>query len=86
MGVPLVTVPAIPTDLDGILEHVGTDLSYGFLTPRDNLIFGIHREIRIDKDKDVLRGVNIYAITTRVAVEFENDDAVVVAVNVGKTG
>jgi len=85
MGVPLITVPAIPTDLDGILEHEGTNLSYGFLTPRDNLIFGIHREIRIDKDKDVLRGVNIYAITTRVAVEFENDDAVVVAVNAGKT-
>lgn len=85
MGVPLITVPAIPTNLAGVLGHVGTNLSYGFLTPRDNLIFGIHREIRIDKDKDVLRGVNIYAITTRVAVEFENDDAVVVAVNVGKT-
>jgi HK97 family phage major capsid protein len=81
MGVPLITVPAIPTNLG-----TGTNLSYGFLTPRDNLIFGIHREIRIDKDKDVLRGVNIYAITTRVAVEFENDDAVVVAVNAGKTG
>jgi len=80
MGVPLVTVPTIPTDLG-----TGENQSYGFLTPRDNLIFGIHREIRIDKDKDVLRGVNIYAITTRVAVEFENDDAVVVAVNVGKT-
>jgi HK97 family phage major capsid protein len=85
MGVPMVTVPAIPTNLAGILQHVGTNLSYGFLTPRDNLIFGIHREIRIDKDKDVLRGVNIYAITTRVAVEFENDDAVVVAVNAAKT-
>lgn len=85
MGVPLISVPGIPTDLDGTNGYIDTDQSYGFLTPRDNLIFGIHREIRIDKDKDVLRGVNIYAITTRVAVEFENDDAVVVAVNVGKT-
>lgn len=85
MGVPLVTVPTIPTNLAGVSGTTGTNLSYGFLTPRDNLIFGIHREIRIDKDRDVLRGVNIYAITTRVAVEFENDDAVVLAVNVGKT-
>ncbi|MEN6643273.1 MAG: phage major capsid protein [Armatimonadia bacterium] len=85
MGVPVVSVPTIPTNLSGVGEHVGTGLTYGFLTPRENLVFGIHREIRIDKDKDVLRGVNIYAITTRVAVEFENDDAVVVAVNVGKS-
>lgn len=85
MGVPVVSVPGMPTDLTGVEEYVGEDLSYMFLTPRDNLVFGIHREIRIDKDKDILRGVNIYAITTRVAVEFENDDAVVLAVNVGKT-
>jgi HK97 family phage major capsid protein len=85
MGVPIVTVPAIPTDLDGIVGQSGSDMSYCFLTPRENLIFGIHREIRVDKDKDILRGVNIYAITTRVAVEFEEDDAVVLAVNVGKS-
>lgn len=83
MGVPIVTVPAIPTNLSGVGDHTGTDLSYGFLTPRDNLVFGIHRDIRIDRDKDVLRGVNIYAITTRVAVAFENTDAVVLAVNIG---
>jgi len=47
-------------------------------------VFGVHREIRIDRDRDILRGVNIYAITTRVAVEFENDDAVVVAVNLAQ--
>lgn len=85
MGVPMVSVPAIPTSLAGTLGHEGSALSYGFLTPRENLVFGIHREIRIDKDKDVLRGVNIYAITTRIAVEFENDDAVVVVVNVAKS-
>ncbi len=84
MGVPLVSAPAIPTNLEGVLEHVGTNLTYGFLTPRENLVFGIHREIRIDKDKDILRGVNVYAITTRVAVAIENVEAMVVAVNVGK--
>lgn len=84
MGIPMVSAPTIPTDLDGILGTLDSALSFGFLTPRENLVFGIHREIRIDKDKDILRGVNIYAITTRVAVAFEDDDAVVLAVNVGK--
>jgi len=82
MGVPVVSAPAVPTDLDGVGGYEGSDLTYGFLTPRENLVFGIHRDIRIDKDRDILRGVNIYTITTRVAVEFEEDDAVVVAVNV----
>ncbi len=84
MGVPLTSVPSIPIDQDGVNEYVGTDLTYGFLTPRENLVFGIHRDIRIDKDRDILRGMNIYTITSRVAVEFEQDDAVVVAVNVGQ--
>jgi HK97 family phage major capsid protein len=83
MGVPVKSVPSIPTDLAGVDGHTGSDLTYGFLTPRENLVFGIHRDIRIDKDRDILRGVNIYTITTRIAVEFEEDDAVVVAVNVG---
>jgi len=68
MGVPLITVPAIPTNLAGILGHSGTNLSYGFLTPRDNLIFGIHREIRIDKDKDVQEEVRNVARSVVSAV------------------
>jgi HK97 family phage major capsid protein len=82
MGVPVTAVPNIPADLVGSGETPPTNLSYGFLTPRDNLVFGIHRDIRIDRDRDILRGVNIYTITTRIAIEFEEDDAVVVAVNV----
>jgi len=83
MGVPVVSVSQIPTNCEGILGYeAGPELTYCFLTPRENLIFGIHRDIRIEKDKDVLRGVNIYAVTTRVAVAFEEIGAVVVGVNV----
>lgn len=85
MGVPLVSTPVIPTNLAGINEQTGNALSFGILTLRDNLIFGVHRQVRIDKDRDILRGVNIYVITTRVAVTFEEPDAVVVAVNIGQT-
>ena len=71
-------------------EHLGyeagPELTYCFLTPRENLIFGIHRDIRIEKDKDVLRGVNIYAVTTRVAVAFEETGAVVAGVNIAVGG
>lgn len=85
MGIPVVSVANIPTNLDGINGHTGSDLSYAFLTHRENLVFGVHREVRIDKDKDILRGVNVYAITTRVAVEFEDDDAVMLVVNLGRS-
>jgi len=86
MGVPLVSVPVIPTNLEGILGYAsGPKLSFGLLTLRDNLIFGIYRQIRIDRDKDILRGVNIYVISTRVAVAYEETDAVVVGVNLGLT-
>ncbi len=83
-GIPVVSVPLIPTDLDGIEGTGGTDLSFGLLTPKSNLVWGIHREVRIDKDRDIMRGVNQYAITTRVACEFEEDDAVVLAINVAQ--
>lgn len=85
MGVPVVAAAAVPTNLNGIGGTTGTALSYGFLTPKSNLVFGIHREVRVDKDRDIMRGVNIYAITTRVAVAFENPDAVVLATNVGRS-
>jgi HK97 family phage major capsid protein len=83
-GIPVVSVPLIPTDLDGIEGTAGTGFSYAFLTPKSNLVWGIHRDIRVDKDKDIMRGVNQYAITTRVACEFEEDDAVVYAINVAQ--
>ena len=84
MGIPIISAPMVPTNLAGVGDFTGTNLSFGFLTPAENLIFGVHRDVRVEKDKDILRGVNVYAITTRIAVELEQDDAVVVAVNVGQ--
>ena len=85
MGVPLITTPMIPIALNGVGGFMGANLSFGFLTPASNLLFGVHRDVRVEKDRDIMRGVNVYAITTRIAVEFEDDDAVVVVVNLGKT-
>jgi hypothetical protein len=53
------------------------------LTHMDNLIVGIGRDIRIEKDRDIFKRVNQYAITSKVAVAFEEDDAVVHGYNIG---
>jgi hypothetical protein len=53
------------------------------LTHQSNFIVGIGRDIRIEKDRDIFKGVNQYAITAKVAVEMEEVDAVVKVRNVG---
>lgn len=53
------------------------------LTHRMNYIVGIGRDIRIEKDRDIFKGVNQYAITAKVSVEFEEDTAIVKGINIG---
>lgn len=53
------------------------------LTQMNNFIVGIGRDIRIEKDRDIYKGMNQYAITMKVAVEFEEADAIAKAINVG---
>lgn len=53
------------------------------LTEYRNLLMGIGRDIRIEKDRDIYKGVNQYAITSKVSCEIENDEAVVFGKNIG---
>jgi len=53
------------------------------LTHQANFILGIGRDIRIEKDRDIFKGVNQYAITAKVAVTLEETDALVKGVNIG---
>ena len=55
------------------------------LTHSQNFIVGIGRDIRIEKDRDIFKGVNQYAITAKVAVEFEEDTAIVKGKNIGQS-
>jgi hypothetical protein len=48
-----------------------------------NLIFGIHRDISMEFDKDIRTRQYIIVLTTRVAVEIEEADAVVYYTNLG---
>ena len=53
------------------------------LTHQSNFIVGIGRDIRIEKDRDIYKGVNQYAITAKVSVQFEELTAIVKVRNIG---
>ena len=53
------------------------------LTHMNNYIVGIGRDIRIEKDRDIFKGVNQYAITAKVSVELEEITAIVKGKNIG---
>jgi hypothetical protein len=53
------------------------------LTHMNNFIVGIGRDVRIEKDRDIYKGVNQYAITAKVAVQLEETSALVKVRNIG---
>lgn len=53
------------------------------LTHQANFIVGIGRDVRIERDRDIYKGVNQYNITAKVSVQFEELTAIVKAKNVG---
>jgi hypothetical protein len=53
------------------------------LTHWQNYIVGIGRDIRIEKDRDIFKSVDQYAITAKVGVEIEEVDALVKVRNIG---
>jgi hypothetical protein len=54
------------------------------LTHQNNFVVGIGRDIRIEKDRDIFKGVNQYAMTAKVDVQFEELDAIVKVKNIGR--
>jgi hypothetical protein len=54
------------------------------LTHQNNFIVGIGRDIRIEKDRDIYKGVNQYAMTAKVDVQFEELTAIVKVKNIGR--
>lgn len=53
------------------------------LTHQNNFVVGIGRDVRIEKDRDIFKGVNQYAITAKVAVQYEELSAIVKVRNIG---
>ncbi|MGD9749393.1 MAG: hypothetical protein AB7W59_00195 [Acidimicrobiia bacterium] len=54
------------------------------LTHQNNFIVGIGRDIRIEKDRDIYKGANQYAMTAKVDVQFEELTAIVKVKNIGR--
>lgn len=53
------------------------------LTHYENLIIGIGRDIRIEKDRDIFKRVNQYVITLKASVNYEELTALALARNIG---
>lgn len=53
------------------------------LTHVNNLIVGIGRDVRIEKDRNIYKGVNMYAITAKIDCQLEELDAMVKVKNIG---
>jgi len=79
----------IKRDAAGVLpDPVNVKITYLaesqlLLTEYRNLIIGLGRDIRIEKDRDIFKGVNQYAITAKVSTEIENLEAMVFGKNIG---
>jgi len=54
------------------------------LTHMQNFIVGIGRDIKIEKDRDIFKGTDQFAITAKVSVVFEEDEALVKGYNIGE--
>ena len=60
-----------------------TSLAQIMLSDFQNLILAIGRDIRIEKDRDIFKGMNQFAITTKIDVEVEEITATVKGINIG---
>lgn len=69
MGVPLKGVALMPN-------------ASGILTVPQNIIFGIQRNVRIEQDRDIRSREVVIVLTARVAIQIEEEDAVVKVTNV----
>lgn len=70
MGVPMYSAALMPN-------------SKGILTNPKNIIFGIQRNIRIERDRDIRARTIIIVLTMRCAIQIEEEDACVKLVNLG---
>lgn len=75
-------VRALGVELAGHSNNPETQI---MLTPPKNVIFGIQRNIRIETDRDIEEEQVKIVVTARVAVQVEEKDAIVKAINVGGT-
>ena len=70
MGIPMYSAALMPN-------------AKGLLVNPKNIIFGVQRNIRIEQDRDIRARTIIIVLTMRVAIQIEEEDAVVKLINLG---
>lgn len=83
-GIPMLEVPLMPEDLS--FGTAGTDGSQVWLTPLQNLIYFVQRDITIEWDREPRQDMWEVTIHFRVDFEIENVDLVIMADNVSMSG
>lgn len=74
----------VSTGINGAMKITYDANPQMILTHMNNFIVGIGRDVRIEKDRDIFKGVNQYAITLKVAVQIEELTAAVKTRNIGQ--
>ncbi|TET34834.1 MAG: phage major capsid protein [Planctomycetota bacterium] len=82
-GIPLTRVPMVPSNLAADIGGTPfTDLTFAILTLKKNLIVGVHRQMSLERDKNIFARMRQYAFTSRVDCTYEEADAVCIAENI----
>ena len=76
-GSRILGIPVFPENLGG-----GTNTTNVIYTDPKNIRVGIHRQIRVETDRDISAGVLKIVATLRFDVKYEEETAVVKAINV----
>ncbi|HVW07310.1 MAG TPA: hypothetical protein VHC90_01940, partial [Bryobacteraceae bacterium] len=76
-SVPNIKMPLLPTNISFTYSSTPhTDGTFTMLTNIMNLIFGIHRDIKIEPFRQPRKRATDYVISMRAAVQIENGDAI----------
>lgn len=81
-GIPVLRYFGYPVIPDPYLRREGNLPRRAVLTPLDNLVFGVQRDVTIDAMWQPRRRVVEYTVTARVDYEVANPDAAVLATNI----
>lgn len=82
-GCPLMRVATIPEQLTETIDSEEVDgLSYVILTHPKNVVYGVHKDIMLESDKDIDAGEYIIVARYNVNIKFMEPDAVVIGKNV----
>ncbi len=70
-GIPLTRVPMIPSNLTVNIGGVDfNDITFVILTLKKNLITGIHRQMSLERDKNIFSRMRQYAFTRGVIKNY----------------